>query len=285
VFARPILFLACLSALTMACAAEKRQGSAEELRWASDYSWARANAVRQHRLLILDVETDWCTWCRIMDEDVYPSPVVVSALSQGYICVRENAESDPEGIALQHKFRVATYPASVVVEPTDELYVTIYGYRDAQQLLNAIEAASGELRQLQVVEDNVRDGTATTSERKQLAQALADRGFYDKAAREYLALLQDPTVNFLPEEEFRAAVSLASAGDNREALGAIGDLEKSFPGSEVAPEAEALRGEILWHEGETATATQVLKRWLAQYPRNPLADHVRAVLTEIEGAH
>jgi tetratricopeptide (TPR) repeat protein len=252
------------------------------IHWSDNYRQARADALKAHRLLLVDMETDWCSWCRVMEADVYPAPSVAQALRRGYVCLRKNAESDRDGIALQRKFRITTYPANIVVEPADELYVTLYGYRDAEQFLSEVKAASHELLQLSRLANRVRAGTATPAEREKLAEAFADRGLYDKAARVYVALLKDPGVKVEPEEQFNAAVAMASAGDNQHALAAIGDLKKDFPDSEATPAAEALEGEILWREGNAEQATQVLKHWLAKYPDNPLAEHVRAVLSRAE---
>jgi thioredoxin-related protein len=277
-----MLLLACLSGGLSAglAAAERQPPSMGGIHWSGNYRQARADAQQRHRLLIVDMETDWCSWCRVMDADVYPAPRVTQELRESYLCVRKNAESDPDGVALQRKFRITTYPANIVVEPADELYVTIYGYRDAEQFLSEVKAATDELRKLSRVAVRVRTGTATTAEREELAEAFAERGFYHRAAREYLALLEDPAVKLVPEEQFKGAVALASAGDNEHALVAIGDLERNSPDSEVTPEAEALEGEIFWHEGNAARATDVLKLWLAKYPKNPLADHVRSILSQ-----
>jgi len=278
-----MLLCACLSSVLAPAhaATEHRLVATEGIRWAGNYRQARAAALRLHRLLLLDMETDWCSWCRVMDDDVYPAPPVAKKLRQGYLCVRENAESDSDGVVLQRKFRITTYPATIIVEPEGELYITIYGYRDADQLLSEIESATEQLRELSGLENRVGAGMATTEGREKLAEAFADRGFYDKAAKVYLALLQDPRVNLPPEVLFRAAVSLASAGDGQNALAAIGDLEKNFPDSEAVPEGEALQGEILWHEGDAIRARLVLKQWLEKYPGNPLADHVRSVLAKV----
>jgi len=250
------------------------------IQWARNYVQAQKTALQLHRLLIVDMETDWCSWCRIMDGDVYPAPIVVRSLRQGYVFLRVNAESNPDGVALQRKFRVTGYPANIVVDPRDGLYIAIYGYRDVQQFLRDVKIATAELRQFGRLTTRVLAGTATTTERDELAQAFADSGLYDKAAKEYLELLEDPAVKLSPEEQFRAAVSLASAGDNQRALATIGALERDFPASEAAPEAEALEGEILWHEGNAARATRVLKQWLAKYPNNALAEHVRSILSQ-----
>jgi tetratricopeptide (TPR) repeat protein len=281
---RATLLLACMSLVLGVgrAAAGRPLAATAEVHWSTNYRQARADALRTHRLILVDMETDWCSWCRVMDADVYPALPVAQALSQGYLCIRKNAESDSDGAALQRKFRVMTYPANIVVEPADELYVTLYGYRDAQQFLTEVKAAGDELRQLSRVADRVRAGTATQAERVKLADAFADRGFYDKAAKSYLALLEEPGVKLDPEEQFKAAVALASAGDNQHALAAIGDLENDFPDSEATPEAEALEGEILWHEGDVVRATAIWKQWLAKYPDNPLAEHVRSVLSQAE---
>ena len=282
-----MFLLACMSgAIAAAHAGTGRHPAATgTVRWATNYAEARTAALRLHRFLLLDLETDWCSWCRVMEADVYPAPRVAQELRTDYLCVKQNAESDPDGVTLQRRFGITTYPANIVVDPETGLYVTIDGYRNAPDFLADMEAATKQLSQLRDLSDRVAAQAANTEEREELAKAYADRRLYDEAAKMYQILLTDPTVNLPPDDLFSAAVCLASAGDNRNALAAINDLETNFPDSAPAPAAEALQGEILWHAGETAAARRVLEQWLEKFPTNPLADHVRAVLAETGQAH
>lgn len=260
------------------CAASPRPVAAENIHWLHDYQEARTHALGLHQLMIVDVETDWCTWCKVMDEDVYPAPLVTHTLSHSYVFLRQNAETAPTGVALQRKFRLSTYPVTVVVEPASELYESILGYRRPDALLSDIAKAAEELRHFAGIQNRTRSGVATVAEREELAEAFANCGLQKRAANLYAALLHDPDLPHPPEELFKLAVALASEGESRDALSVLLRLNREFPSSDVIPMATALEGEIYFHDGQTARAKQLLQSWLAKYPDDPLADHVRSLL-------
>lgn len=268
-----------LGLLLHSCAAEQK---ADSLHWLSDYQEGRRAALKLHRLMIVSLETDWCTWCAFMDANVFGSPAVIRELGPQYVFVRENAETPPEGVALERKFQVSSYPATVVVEPGGELFVTIRGYRGPQALLTDVKDASGELQRLTTIRDRVHLDTASAQEQEELAQAYVQRGLYKRAAEVYASLVHNPKSPNAPQDYFELAVALASEGESEHALSDLAELGRRFPDSQVAPEAAALKGEIYLHAGDKAQARKILTAWLVQYPNNALADHVRSLLAQLE---
>lgn len=45
------------------------------------------------RKILIDVYTDWCGWCKVMDKKTFTDPKVVSYVNQNYYAVKFNAES------------------------------------------------------------------------------------------------------------------------------------------------------------------------------------------------
>jgi tetratricopeptide (TPR) repeat protein len=263
--------------------AEKSAADDEgRIHWLANYQEARRMALRLHRLMIVNLETDWCTWCAAMDEDVFGDPEVSRQFGPNYIFVRKNAESAPLGVILQRRFHVSSYPATVVVEPLDELYVTIGGYQAPPILIHDVNDAASELHHLIVLRERTRSSIASDQEREDLAQAYAERGLYRSAAELYDGLLHETALPNAPEYYFKLAVCRASEGESAEALSALEALEGQFPNSPLTPEAEALRGEIWFHVGDSGKAKQILSSWLIKYAKNPLAAHVRSLLAQID---
>jgi tetratricopeptide (TPR) repeat protein len=263
--------------------ADKSSGvEAGGIHWLANYQEARKMALRLHRLMIVNLETDWCTWCAAMDEDVFGDPEVSRQLGPNYIFVRKNAESAPLGVILQRRFHVFSYPATVVVEPLDELYVTIAGYQAPPVLVHDVNEAANELHHLVVSRERTRSSIASVQEREDLAQAYADRGLYRSAAELYDGLLRETALPNAPEYYFKLAVCRAGEGESAKALSTLEALEGQFPNSPLTPEAEALRGEIWFHAGDLGKAKKILSSWLIKYAKNPLADHVRSLLAQID---
>jgi len=51
-------------------------------------------AGQQKKKLLIDVYTNWCSWCKKMDKEVYPSEKVRAALVTHFIAVKLDAESN-----------------------------------------------------------------------------------------------------------------------------------------------------------------------------------------------
>jgi thioredoxin-related protein len=50
----------------------------------------------QPRKIMIDVYTDWCSWCHKMDKETFNHPVIADFINQHYYPVKLNAESKEE---------------------------------------------------------------------------------------------------------------------------------------------------------------------------------------------
>jgi len=49
-------------------------------------------AANKNKIILVDLYTDWCGWCKRMDKDTYENAGVVSLLKQNFIAVKLNPE-------------------------------------------------------------------------------------------------------------------------------------------------------------------------------------------------
>src|SRR3990172_10089448 len=71
---------------------QQENKASSPLEWTMfDQGLARAKAGRKK--VIVDVYTDWCTWCKKMDSDTYADKSVRTALTANFVGVKLNAES------------------------------------------------------------------------------------------------------------------------------------------------------------------------------------------------
>ena len=104
--------------------------------------WQGWNAGLEHakdsgRPVLVDVYTNWCGWCKRMDQDVYSRPDVSDYLATHFVLVRLNAES-PEltlyqgrnrsARALASAFGVSGYPTTIFFTPGGDRLVNVPGY-------------------------------------------------------------------------------------------------------------------------------------------------------------
>ncbi|MDZ7264245.1 MAG: thioredoxin family protein [candidate division KSB1 bacterium] len=92
--------------------------------------------------MIVDFYTDWCHWCKVMDEKTFHDSTVANKLQQRFITVRINAESPTDtvnfqghrftNIELTQAFRVTGFPSLAFISPDKEVITVIPGYIPAE---------------------------------------------------------------------------------------------------------------------------------------------------------
>ena len=101
--------------------------------------------------------TNWCGWCKKMDQYTFTNPEVVKILNKHFVAVKFDAESErdielggqtlkfiPEGRKGYHELSVAlmkrklSFPTLVFLNEKFEMIQPIAGYRTAQDLLPII---------------------------------------------------------------------------------------------------------------------------------------------------
>jgi thioredoxin-related protein len=100
-------------------------------------------ADKENKIMIVDFYTDWCHWCKVMDEKTFHNDSVAKKLSERFVTVRINAE-DPNATAtfkgrtfnnieLTRAFQVSGFPALAFISPEHEVITVMPGYIPAEQ--------------------------------------------------------------------------------------------------------------------------------------------------------
>jgi thiol:disulfide interchange protein len=98
---------------------------------------ALARARSEKKLLLVDVYTDWCGWCKKLDREVFSDARVASAAG-GLVAVRVNAEKGGEKVA--ERFDVNGYPTILFVDGTGTVVKRVEGYVDVDEMLEILSA-------------------------------------------------------------------------------------------------------------------------------------------------
>ena len=140
--------LLLLAALTVLVPGRVRAAGTIDWQPWSDAAFAQAK--KEHKFVIMDLEAVWCHWCHVMDETTYKDPKVVSLMGSRYVSVRVDQDSRPD---LANRYEDYGWPATIVFAADGSEIVRRRGY------LNPAEMAS----MLQAIIDDPSPGPSVTS--------------------------------------------------------------------------------------------------------------------------
>lgn len=109
---------------------------------------AISEAGSANKMVVVDVYTDWCGWCKRMDAEVYGDSTVQAALREHFIAVKLDAESSTKHTVqgreasereIAKSFGVSGYPTTVFLSPKGELITVLPGYIDKQTFVHVLE--------------------------------------------------------------------------------------------------------------------------------------------------
>ena len=98
--------------------------------WHRDIRQALEIARDEGKVVVVDVYTDWCGWCKKMDSAIYADPSIV-ALSRQEVFVKLNAEDGGQGQQFARQMRVRGYPTTIFLDGQGKVLNIARGYIDS----------------------------------------------------------------------------------------------------------------------------------------------------------
>lgn len=118
--------------------APKSKTPAGEIEWTTSFSDAKSMA-KPGQIIFVDVYTDWCSWCKYMDKNVY-SDAAVKEFAAQHVFVKLDAEDGGEGEAFARANQVQGYPTLLVYNADGKLLAKQPGaVRRPQDFVNWIK--------------------------------------------------------------------------------------------------------------------------------------------------
>ena len=121
-------------------------GEKTSLQW-KNFNDGIAQAKKTNKKILLDVYTDWCGWCKKMDEEVYTNKDIASYLADRYIVVKLDAESESKlnyddktmsEMQLAQGFGVTGYPTTIFMKANGDAITLVAGYIPAETFIEVI---------------------------------------------------------------------------------------------------------------------------------------------------
>lgn len=124
---------------------------------------AVAQSEKTKKKIFIDVYTDWCGWCKVMDRNTFSDPIVAKLLNEEFYAVKFNAEQTEDVVFRGHTFKFVpsgrngyhqlaasllnnqlSYPTVVFLDEDFGMITPLAGYRKADEFHKYLTWVSDE---------------------------------------------------------------------------------------------------------------------------------------------
>ncbi len=108
-----------------------------QINWFTNYQQAVQEAARSHKpLLLFFTGSDWCGWCKKMQQEIFSSPEFASQVGTAFVFVDVDfpmnqqlpADHQQQNTQLKQKYGVTGYPTIIILD-SNENFIAETGYR------------------------------------------------------------------------------------------------------------------------------------------------------------
>lgn len=119
---------------------------AQQMTW-NNFDKGVAEAKKSGKKVLVDVYTDWCTWCKKMDKTTYSDTKIQSYLKKNFVLVRLNPEKDGPVTYEGKKYPAAEfsqgmgvngYPATLFLRSDGQPITVLPGYAEPDMFIHVL---------------------------------------------------------------------------------------------------------------------------------------------------
>jgi len=124
---------------------------------------AFALSANQPKKILIDVYTDWCSWCKVMDQNTYKNEVIAEYINSNFYPVKFNAEQKQDVVIMGTTFKFVDngsrgynelaaallngqlgYPSTVFLDESANMIQPIQGYLQPKEFDEIIKFIGGD---------------------------------------------------------------------------------------------------------------------------------------------
>src|SRR5262249_17729293 len=117
------------------------EGGPSQVHWRSFDESAFADAAREKKLVLVDLEAVWCHWCHAMDAKTDGDPAVAALLAKHYVAIKVDQDARPE---ISRRWEDWGWPATVILGSDGKELGIRSGYIAAPDMLRFLDAFAND---------------------------------------------------------------------------------------------------------------------------------------------
>jgi len=158
-----LLLAAALTATMMAFKTDEPKPKTAKIQWVT-LEEAYKLTKKKPRKVFVDLYTDWCGWCKVMDKNTFTNVEVIGYVNQKYYAVKHNPEKDGDVQLGNTTFKtmlngkVTGYPTTVFMDEQMAVIQPLAGYLEPR-MFHQVATYFGENNYKKEPFDKYKDST------------------------------------------------------------------------------------------------------------------------------
>lgn len=123
----------------LSCSREAKETEAvsEQIKWYTAYEEAMDRARDKNLPVMIDFYTDWCSWCKTLDNTTYADATVGNKAKQ-FVSLKIDADGQR---ALAARYKVGAFPTILFIGPDGVEIHRVVGFRPPEDFLKEMDLA------------------------------------------------------------------------------------------------------------------------------------------------
>jgi len=262
---------------------QRSQLESSGIQWHTDPESAFAEAADGKQAVLTFLYTDWCGYCRQMDQSTFQDPAVIGQLGSEYAWLRLNAETDPAGAEMRQRFGVSGFPTVLILDEGGDEIDRLQGFVPAPQFVQVVEESLSSPNSVGSLRKQAAESPDDAEIQYRLAIKYMEGRMYEKAGGQFSKVIEidpenrsgttDSSLYYLAEIHF-------ATQDLSGTLETLNALQEKFPESEYSKEASLMKAEVLLYRGEMDEAKKLLASFIKANPDHPSGPQIREILAQ-----
>lgn len=111
-------------------------------------SEALKEAKTEKKLIMIDFFTDWCKWCKVLDQKTYSDEEVGKFADSHFVSIKINADDKGgPGTQIANKYQIQGYPTVIFLNDKGVEVHRVVGYQEAKTFLTSMKTATDKKAQ------------------------------------------------------------------------------------------------------------------------------------------
>ncbi len=236
-----------------------------DLHFSSDFQSLLDSSAQSHKPIMIEFYTDWCTWCKVLQDSTFPDGYVQKFL-QNFELGKINAEVDTN---VAKRYGVRSYPTVLLLKSNGDEIDREIGYAPPEEFVSSIVMSLSGVGTLDDLLARLKTSPDDLDLVNQVGEKYMYRSQYNKAQDYFKELITKDKGNaarLAAVGAYQLAYMKYKEKNYLEAADMYKHVAENFPHTDQAVDSDLMNAYCLQKAEKFDAAKESYQRFLEKYP-------------------